>query len=51
MTWNGRKPQVSLFEGDYQKGVSVSCEELEALKTFWLRSDNLPKWDVTVIPC
>lgn len=50
MTWNGISPQIQLFEGNYQKAVVVSSEELETLKPFWLRSENLPKWDVTVIP-
>jgi transposase len=50
MTWNGISPQVQLFEGNYEKGIAVSSEELETLKPFWLRSENLPKWDVTVVP-
>lgn len=50
MTWNGISPKVVLFEGSYEKGVIASREELEALKPFWLHSNTLPKWDVTVIP-
>ncbi|WP_337907203.1 ISAzo13-like element transposase-related protein [Iningainema tapete] len=51
MTWNGVSPVVKLFEGSYEKGVTVGSEELEMLKHFWLRSVDLPKWDVTVVPC
>jgi hypothetical protein len=51
MAWNDFSRQVKLFEGSYQKGVIVPSQELETLKPFWLRSENLPKWDVTVVPC
>lgn len=51
MTWNGISPKVQLFEGIYKKGVIASFEELETLKPFWLRSQTLPKWDVTVVTC
>ncbi len=51
MTWNSISPQVQLFEGNYEKGVSVSSQELEGFKPFWLQSEKLPKWDVTVFPC
>jgi hypothetical protein len=50
MTWNGISPLVQLFERNYQRGVVVSYQELETFKSFWLRSENLPKWDVTVVP-
>jgi hypothetical protein len=51
MTWNGISPKVQLLEGTYQKGVIASSEELKTLKPFWQCSENLPKWDVTVVPC
>lgn len=33
-----------------EKGIKVSAEDLESYLPFWLRSDELPKWDITIIP-
>ena len=50
MTWKGITPTVELVKKTYSKGVKVFGEELEELKNYWNRSEQLPKWDVTVYP-
>jgi hypothetical protein len=34
----------------YGKDIKVSAENLESYLPFWLRSEDLPKWDITIIP-
>lgn len=50
MTWKGIKPIIHLVNTTYQRGVKVLPDELEPYKSFWLRSETLPKWDVTIVP-
>jgi Rhodopirellula transposase DDE domain len=50
ITWNGQTPTVHLVEGIYEKGVVALPHELELLQPFWLPSETLPKWDVTIVP-
>ena len=50
MTWKGITPAVQLINKTYSKGVKVFGEELDELKSYWNRSEQLPKWDVTVYP-
>lgn len=50
MTWNGFEPLVHLVEGIYDKQISVPKAELETYEQQWQRSEQLPKWDVTVTP-
>ena len=50
MTWKGITPTVQLVKKTYSKGVKVFAEELEELKNYWNRSEELPKWDVTIYP-
>ena len=50
MTWKGIVPIVHLVETTYQTGVKVLADELEHYKPFWLRSETLPKWDITIVP-
>jgi len=28
----------------------VLPDELDPYKSFWLRSETLPKWDITIVP-
>lgn len=50
MTWKAMQSVVYLVEGIYEKGVKLLAEELESYLPFWKRSENLPKWDVTILP-
>ena len=50
MTWNGFEPIVELVDKTYQKGIKVAKDELEPFEQQWLRSETLPKWDVTIVP-
>lgn len=50
MKWNGFTPIVELVETVYPKGVKLSADELKPFSEQWLRSETLPKWDVTISP-
>ncbi len=50
MTWHGFEPLVHLVEGIYLKKVKVSKDDLEPYQQQWQRSEQLPKWDITVVP-
>ena len=50
MTWNGFEPLVHLVEGSYPKKIKVAKDELAIYEQQWQRSEQLPKWDVTIVP-
>jgi len=50
MTWKGLAPIVHRIETLYPKGIKVLPEALEQYLPFWLRSERLPKWDITIVP-
>jgi len=50
MTWNGVRASVNLIEKTYEKGVSLSKEEMKKYLSQILRSTGLPKWDVKILP-
>ena len=50
MTWKGKHPTVDLIEDIYHKGITVPDSELKSFQEFWHPSENLPQWDVTIIP-
>jgi transposase len=50
MTWKTINPIVYLVEGIYEKGIKVLAEDLESYLLSWKRSDDLPKWDITIMP-
>ena len=50
MTWNGFEPVVHLVEGIYEKNITVPKDELEPYAQRWQRSEDLPKWDVIIVP-
>ena len=50
MKWKGIQPIVHLVEDLYEKGIRVDKEELAAYREHWHPSENLPKWDVTILP-
>lgn len=50
MTFNGKNPTVHLVENTYEKGVIVGQSDMKMFEPFWNRSENLPKWDITISP-
>jgi len=50
MTWKNISPIVHLVETTYEKGVKLLPDDLKQYFSFWLRSDSLPKWDITILP-
>ncbi|MFZ4665840.1 MAG: ISAzo13-like element transposase-related protein, partial [Prochlorotrichaceae cyanobacterium] len=50
MTWKGLKPIIHLVNTTYERGIKVLPDELDPYKSFWLRSETLPKWDITIVP-
>jgi len=50
MTWKSIKLIVHLVTKTYETGVKVLADALEPYKVFWQRSENLPKWDITIVP-
>ncbi|PZO09360.1 MAG: hypothetical protein DCF25_21705 [Leptolyngbya foveolarum] len=50
MTWNGFEPLVHLVEGNYPKTIKVPKDELALYEQQWQRSEQLPKWDITIVP-
>lgn len=50
MKWKGVSPIVNLITTNYEKKITVSKDELKQYQTFWIASQTLPKWDITVIP-
>ena len=50
MKWKGKHPTVQLIKNTYKKGITVPSSELQSLQQFWHPSDDLPKWDVTIVP-
>jgi transposase len=50
MSWKGIKPIVHLITTTYEKKIKVSAEQLIQYKAFWFPSENLPKWDITIVP-
>lgn len=50
MTWKGIKASVSLLDKIYERGISLSKKEMVKYLPQIKRSDNLPKWDVKILP-
>jgi len=50
MTWKGLKPIIHLVSQTYDKKRKVAPEDLQQYKDFWLPSQLLPKWDITILP-
>jgi len=50
MTWNGVKASVNLIEKTYEKGVSLSKDEMKKYQSQIQRSVSLPKWDLKILP-
>lgn len=50
MKWKDKHPTVNLIDNIYPKGITVSPFELQSFQPIWNPSENLPKWDVSIIP-
>lgn len=50
MTWKGLNASVSLLDKVYEKGISLTKEEMQKYQAQIRRSDKLPKWDVKILP-
>jgi len=50
MTWKGLKPIVHLVSRTYEKNRKVAPDDLLQYQDFWLPSQFLPKWDITILP-
>jgi hypothetical protein len=50
MTWRKRHPVVKRLEGDYAEGVRLSKKEMRPYEARLLRSEALPKYDITIQP-
>jgi hypothetical protein len=48
MTWKGEHPEVVLVEAEYNKGVKLGREEMEALESIITRLPTLEKWFVSI---
>ncbi len=51
MTWKGIQASVSILDGVYEKGISLSKQEMKKYEAQIQRSKTLPKWDVKITPC
>jgi hypothetical protein len=50
MTWKGIKPIIHLVSLTYEKKIKVASDDLQQYQDFWLPSQLLPKWDITILP-
>jgi hypothetical protein len=50
MTWKSKHPHIHLIDNTYNKGITIPSSELQFYQQFWQPSENLPKWDVTIVP-
>ncbi len=50
MEWNRLSPRVHLIEDEYKKGIKVNKKERSDINASVIRSKELPKWDVVIIP-
>ncbi|MEM7795915.1 MAG: transposase, partial [Cyanobacteria bacterium P01_C01_bin.118] len=50
MTWKGIHPIVNLSQTSYEKGISLSKQDMKDIETRLERNPLLPKWDVLIQP-
>lgn len=50
MTWKGMKPVVHFCKKIYERGVKLSKKEMKLYEDRIIRSELLPKWDITIEP-
>ena len=50
MTWKAINPIVNLLDKFYPKGVKLEKSEMADIEPYIIRSPELPKWDITIVP-
>ncbi len=50
MTWKGIKPVVHFCKKIYERGVKLNKKEMKLYENRIIRSELLPKWDITIEP-
>jgi hypothetical protein len=50
MTWKGIHPIVQVNSNTYQKGISLSKQEMREIEGRLQRDPHLPKWDILIQP-
>ena len=50
MKWKGAHPSVNLNPVRYERGISLSKEQMEAVEARLERHHTLPKWDILIQP-
>ena len=50
MTWKGIKPIVNLSQSIYNKGISLSKQQMKIVEQSLKRNPELPKWDILICP-
>ncbi|MEM9008885.1 MAG: hypothetical protein AAGE59_35935 [Cyanobacteria bacterium P01_F01_bin.86] len=50
MTWKGIHPIVNLSQTSYEKGISLSKQDMKDIETRLERNPLLPKWDILIQP-
>ena len=50
MTWMKKHPQVKVLQGDYAEGVRLTKKQMKPYEARLLRSETLPKYDITIMP-
>ena len=50
MTWKGIQPVVDLSRQVYEKGISLTKAEMQAVEARLERHPELPKWDILIRP-
>ena len=49
-TWKSIHPFVAFIDAVYQKGITVVGDEKRDIEKRIIRSEILPKWDITILP-
>jgi len=50
MTWKGIQASVNMLDRVYEKGISLTKQEMRQYEDQLQRSETLPKWDVRITP-
>ena len=50
MTWKGLSPIVKVIDKVFETGVKIAKKAFQPLQDRLVRNENLPKWDVKILP-
>lgn len=50
MTWKGLHPLIKLSRSVYQKGISLTKQQMRSIEERLERNPLLPKWDILILP-